>query len=194
MPDFKPSKEYLLQRLAEWEKDERYKKFKIGEDTLHSLFKDKYKLNIDIKEVLIKVCVLNSIYSTNIFDTYTVANHIHSLKIDACLELGSIDIVNKVANVEFPSGKILNLYSFSSKYCSHHFPDKFPIYDSFVEKMLMYYQSQNHFYKFQKKDLKNYKKFYMIIEQFIKFYNITDCSLKQIDIFLWLEGKRLFPL
>ena len=114
MPDFKPSKEYLLQRLAEQEKDERYKKFKIGEDTLHSLFKDKYKLNIDIKEVLIKVCVLNSIYSTNIFDTYTVANHIHSLKIDACLELGSIDIVNKVANVEFPSGKILNLYSFSA--------------------------------------------------------------------------------
>ncbi len=141
--------------------------------------------NTTIESILLKVSALNDFYSTNIFDTYTVAKHILSCKIDAELEKGDVNLVNKIAPVTM-SGKTRNFYSFASKYCSHHNPEIYPIYDSYVEKMLMYFKKKDKFPRFKKDDLKEYNTFLRTIQAFKIFYHLDGFSLRQIDIYLWL--------
>jgi hypothetical protein len=101
-------------------------------------------------------------------------------------------LVNELALITI-KGKRKNFYSFASKYCSHHVPEIFPIYDSFVEKMLLHYASADGFVLFKKTDLKQYDSFVQIIMAFQKFYGLGKFSLRQIDVFLWLAGKEFFP-
>lgn len=49
-----------------------------------------------------------------------------------------------------------NFYSFTTKYCSHHCPLDFPIYDSYVEKVLCYFRNRDKFASFKNQDLKDY--------------------------------------
>jgi len=141
---------------------------------------------------MLKVSVLNDFYSTNIFDTYTVAKHILSHDIDIHLHNRNYEIVNIIAATTI-NGKAKNFYSFASKYCSHHNPETFPIYDSFVDKMLQHYRRSDQFCCFEQGDLKNYSMFIEIIRKFKGFYELEEFSLRQIDIFLWLAGKEFFP-
>jgi hypothetical protein len=39
----------------------------------------------------------------------------------------------------------INFYSFATKYCSHHKPEMYPIYDSYVDKMLGYFKKRTIF-------------------------------------------------
>lgn len=80
-----------------------------------------------------------------------------------------------------------------SKYCSHHNNIEFPIYDYFVDRMLMYFKSKDKFAKFTKDDLKDYVKFKDILIRFKKFYNIDEYNLRDIDKYLWIAGKEYFP-
>jgi hypothetical protein len=134
---------------------------------------------------------LNQFYSTNIFDTYSVAKHILKMDVDRRLKAHDLSLVNELARVSL-RGKPKNFYSFASKYCSHHVPDAFPIYDSFVEKMLLHYYSVDRFEMFTKSDLKDYARFVGIIAAFQKHYALQRFSLRQIDVFLWLAGKDSF--
>ena len=67
------------------------------------------------------------------------------------------------------------------------------IYDSYVEKILMYFNKQDKFYDFKKEDLKDYSKFKNILIEFKKFYKIDEYNLKDIDRYLWQLGKEYFP-
>ncbi len=164
----------------------------LQEKSLSLLFNELCPGNTKIESVLLKVSALNDFYSTNIFDTYTVSKHILSCKIDSELEKGDVGLVNKIATVTI-SGKTRNFYSFASKYCSHHKPETYPIYDSYVEKMLMHFKKKDRFSRFKKDELKQYDKFLEVIQSFKKFYHLDDFSLRQIDIYLWLAGKEYFP-
>ena len=53
------------------------------------------------------------------------------------------------------------------------------------------YFKKDKFTKFKKADLKDYEKFYTILLEFKKFYNIT-YGLKDLDKYLWLLGKENF--
>ena len=112
---------------------------------------------------------LNDFYSTNIFDTYSVSKHILALNVDHRLRNNDLDLVNEIAKVRL-NGKAWNFYSFASKYCSHHEPDGFPIYDSFVEKMLKHYRKADKFEVFRNSELKHYPRFIEIIESLRTFY------------------------
>ena len=46
---------------------------------------------------------------------------------------------------------------------------------------------------FKKEDLKSYNTFIDIILKFKKSYQLEKFSLREIDIFLWLAGKKYFP-
>lgn len=81
-------------------------------------------------DVLIKVCSLNDFYSTNLYSPFRVAKHIVSLNIDDRLNNNDLDLVNDIAKVKINDDKMINFYSFATKYCSHHKPIKYPIYDS----------------------------------------------------------------
>jgi len=184
-----PSTESVGKYLQKWNALENYV---LQEQSLKHLFCHLCPTNNKIEDILIKVSALNDFYSTNIFDTYTVAKHILNKDIDSRLRSKDYSLVNDIAQVTI-KGKTRNFYSFASKYCSHHKPDDFPIYDSFVEKMLMYYRKVNAFHKFKKEDLKSYDIFIEVITMFQRFYGLGNFSLRQIDIFLWLAGKEFFP-
>jgi hypothetical protein len=134
---------------------------------------------------------LNDFYSTNIFDTHAVAKHIATRDVDARLAAGDQCLVNDMAVVTI-GGKTRNNYSFASKYCNHHRPDAFPIYDSYVAKMLLHFRKTDDFASFDLAALKQYDLFVQAILAFRKHYALEQFSLRQIDIYLWLCGKDSF--
>lgn len=186
----KPCSLEIDSSLKKWDSLENYV---LQESSLKKLFTQTYPLNENIDDVLIKVCSLNDFYSTNIYSPFSVAKHIVSLNIDEKLNANDLKIVNKIAEVQMPGDKKRNFYSFASKYCSHHKPSIYPIYDSFAEKMLCYFKEKDKFHKFSKIDLKDYETYKSIIQKFSEYYGLNNYDLKQIDKYLWIKGKENFP-
>lgn len=184
-----PSKKEVEKYLNKWKHRENTI---LHENALDKLFLETYPKNNDINEVLIKTSSLNDFYYTNIFSIIPVAKHIIEIKTDERLEKNDTSLVNDMANINI-SGVEKNFYSFATKYCSRHNPKEFPIYDSYVDKCLMYFKRKDNFANFVKKDLKDYKKFKEILISFKKFYDIDEYDLKDIDMYLWQLGKEKFP-
>lgn len=184
-----PNKKEVEKYLTKWNSLENYV---LQESALDKLFFNTYPNNTDINDILIKSSALNDFYSTNIFSIFPVAKHILNLNIDNRLKNGDETLVNDIANIVI-NGKQKNFYSFATKYCSHHFPKVFPIYDSYVEKVLVYFQKKDNFSKFKRADLKDYKKFKNTLIEFKRFYNIDEYNLKDIDRYIWQLGKDYFP-
>ena len=184
-----PNKEEVKKYLKKWDSLENYV---LQESSLYKLFHKTYPKNDDIDDILIKASSLNDFYSTNIFSIFPVAKHILNLNIDERLKKGDTSLVNDISVVKI-SGVEKHFYSFATKYCSHHNPDDFPIYDSFVEKVLIHFKNQDHFDTFTTNDLKDYRKFKMVLINFKKHYNIDEFNLKDIDRYLWQLGKEYFP-
>lgn len=185
-----PCKSEVEKYLAVWDSLENYT---MQESALEKLFCRTYPKNTEMDDVLIKVSSLNDFYSTKIYATNAVAKHIVQLNIDERLESEDMTLVNDIAKAEMENGNMKNFYSFATKYCSHHKPLAFPIYDSYVDKVLRYFRDRDNFYHFKNKELKEYSVFKEILIQFRKFYGLEDYSLKEIDKYLWLLGKEKFP-
>lgn len=185
----KPSPKRVDRYLSKWERLENYV---LQESSLRKLFTRTYPRNDEIDDVLIKVCALNDFYSTNIYKPYPVARHIVELNIDPRLEERDYTLVNAIAKVDLGGVKPRNLYSFATKYCSHHAPEDFPIFDSFVEKLLKHLKKQDGFSSFTNADLKDYPSYREILLQFRKFYGLQAYTLKEIDKYLWQQGKEVF--
>lgn len=184
-----PSIEQVEFYLKAWDEQENYV---LQEHALDKLFFETYPNNTDINDILIKAASLNDFYSTNIFSIFTVAKHILSLDIDKRLQDGDASLVDDIADVTI-GGKKRRFYSFASKYCSHHKPTLFPIYDSFVDKVLRYFRKVDGFCSFSDEDLKNYPRFIEILNQFQRFYGLEDVNKKDLDRYLWQLGKRYYP-
>jgi hypothetical protein len=185
----KPNKEEVQKYLNKWDNLENYV---LQENALDKLFFDTYPNNNDINDILIKCSSLNDFYSTNIFSIFPVAKHILELNIDERLKKSDTTLVNDISHLNI-GGKEKYFYSFATKYCSHHFPNEFPIYDSYVEKCLLYFMKKDNFETFKSEDLKNYSRFKAILINFKKFYGIDEYNLKDIDRYLWQLGKDYFP-
>ena len=183
-----PNKSQVNFYLREWK---TLKKYKMQEESLNLLFNE-WPENKELEQILLKVSALNDFYSTNIFDTYTVAKHILKCNIDKDLSAGNEALVNKIAPVTI-NGKTRNFYSFASKYCNHHKSESYPIYDYYVDKMLMHFKKKDKFDTFINEDLKEYQSFVERIKNFQKYYNLSPFTLRDIDIYLWLAGKNYFP-
>ena len=184
-----PTPDVVQQFLTTWDGLDNYA---LQERSLALLFQTFCPRNTTLEHVLLKVSALNDFYSTNIFNTYAVARHIVGLNIDPLLAKADKVLVNALAQVPI-GGKIRNFYSFATKYCNHHRSDDYPIYDQYVEKMLLYFGKADRFTEFTKPELKQYDRFLEIILAFRSHYGLTAFSLRQIDIYLWLGGKRAFP-
>ncbi len=185
----RPCKDEVKRYLSQWKTLENYT---LQESALDKLFLRTYPKNTDIDEVLIKVSALNDFYSTHIFSPFQVAKHILELQIDGKLQAGDVTLVNDLAKVKI-NGTTKNFYSFATKYCSHHFPADFPIYDSYVDHVLRYFRDVDSFFHFSNADLKNYSDFKNILLQLRSFYNLEPYNLKDIDKYLWQLGKEVFP-
>lgn len=185
----KPSIKEVEKYLNKWDSLENYV---LQENSLNKLFFDLIPNNKCIEDILIKASTLNDFYSTNIFSIYPVAKHILELDIDDRLCRNDPKLVNEIAKVVI-NGRQKIFYSFATKYCSHHSPKEYPIYDSFVEKVLVYFKQKDNFSSFKKEDLKDYEKYKNILIEFSKFYGIDCYSLKDLDRYLWQLGKDYFP-
>lgn len=168
---------------TEWEKLTNYQE---QEKALDKLFHILCPKNNDLSDILIKCSVINKFYSTNVYNINNLARHIMNLNIDTRLMNGDITLVNEIA--EAPGKR--KFYSFATKYCSHHFPERFPIYDSNVELVLKYFREKDNFASFKNEDLKNYLNFVEIINAFRIKYELTQFDYKKLDIYLWLLGKK----
>lgn len=184
-----PSSEEVELYLKQWDELENYH---LQEDALDKLFLTLCPKNTEMSDVLLKVAALNDFYSTNIFSVYPVAKHILSLRIDARLKAGDVTLVRDIQKVTI-NGVEKNFYSFATKYCSHHNPLEYPIYDSYVEKVLKHFRDRDGFSKFSNDDLKEYIRFKGTLVDFGKFYGLDKYNLKQIDKYIWQLGKRYFP-
>ncbi len=187
----KPSPDEVSKYLIKWDGLENYYSQDIA---LEKLFRETYPNNVDLSEVLIKVASLNEFYSTNIFSVFTVASHIINLQIDRRLRFGDQKLVTEIAKVQQTNGKIINFYSFATKYCSHHNPNNYPIFDNNVIKILKYFRDLDGLFTFSEKDLRNYPEFKDIIQNFRRVYHLEKFNFKEIDKYLWQLGKDFFPV
>ena len=122
-----------------------------------------------------------------------VAKHILNLHIDERLAAGDVTLVNEIASVTMESGVEKHFYSFATKYCSHHQPEKYAIFDSYVEKVLKYFRNVDGFSEFSDFELKDYAIFSRVLDDFREFYDLKQYDLKHLDRYLWQLGKDKFP-
>lgn len=162
--------------------------------------------NDNLESIIIKTSALNDFYSTNIRRIFDVANTILSTPdVDKRLAEGDLTLVKAIRITKFiqykrdKTGKIagneceIDNYSFATKYCSHHQPDKFPIYDKYVAKVLCKLRDiYPKVFKFTNKDLRDYKTFTKQLDILRKEFNLEMLSYKDLDRYLWRLGKRYF--
>lgn len=147
-------------------------------------------VNTDIRIVLLKCSTLNDFYSTKIYKTYSVAKNIISIPdFDDRLRQGDDSLVSEIAEVEGRSN-----YSFATKYCSHHQPLLYPIYDRYVADVLdaLRRQYPATFSFFHKDELRVYSVFRKAIDAIKDNFGLDAYSYKDIDRYLWLLGKEYF--
>ena len=185
-----PSCEQVKLYLDRWDSLENYT---AQESALNKLFWKTAPSNNSLDDILVKVATLNDFYSTHIKSIFTIARHILNLDIDKRLHVGDESVVDEIAKVTMPNGKVRNEFSFATKYCSHHRADFYPIYDSYVEKLLCYFRDVDGFSIFHKDDLRKFSIFKQTIIDFQMFYSLENYTIKDIDRYLWQLGKESFP-
>lgn len=185
----RPNGDELERYIEQWKGMDDYQNQENALDKLFGLCPH----NTDIEDVLLKSTVLNDFYSTRIIDINPVAKKIRDLDVDRRLDDGDLTLVDDMGTVKRADGKEVSVYSFASKYCSHHKPDFYPIYDSFVEKMLCFFQQRDEFHSFKRNELRQYPRFHEVMVAFREYYGLTKYSFKLVDKFLWLLGKDYFP-
>lgn len=184
--DYIPSVKDVEWFLNYWNEHPSYSNH---EKSLNKLFFQLCPANDCIEDILIKCSALNDFYSTNIYDISAVARHILSLHIDERLKNHDLSLVRDIAYVE-EIGK--TYYSFATKYCSHHQPEHYAIYDSYVENVLVSLNMRDKFANFQRReDLKNYSTYMMAINAFQRRYGLQ-YYIKELDMYLWQLGKWYF--
>lgn len=168
------------------------KKSGTDDDKIEEVF-EKYGNNNE-DDVLYRVLILDSLYSTQIADPISIARGILSIEnIDNRLNEGDLSLVEEIEKC----GNKRDEYSFATKYCSWSNKKNYVIYDNIVGHLLLEYNKQ---YKFCDKlffldskkrcSLRKYKDFFEVYQNFTKFYNLdTSNGYKKIDIFLWAYGK-----
>lgn len=185
-----PSANEVRSYLEEWKALDNYVS---QESALNKLFSKTYPKNVFLDEILIKVSSLNDFYSTNIKYPYLVAKHIYNLKIDEKLNAKDLNIVNKIADVKIGDEKSRYFFSFATKYCSHHKPDIYPIYDDYVKRMLKFFNKAYRFCDHIENNFKDCSSFKATLISFQQCFGLGRFSLKEIDRYLWLLGKKSFP-
>lgn len=183
-----PTLDSVTTAVADYDRDPRNA---LADRTLTQLFK-RHTTNKCEADVLEKVAVLNALYSTQIYDVITVARHIVALNVDDQLQSGALSVVDLIASVTFKTkngDRVRNNHSFATKYCSWHNVAAFPIYDKYVLDQLFAYQADHRFADFTRESLKVYPQFVRALSSFQMSFSLSGVTIRDIDKFLWLEGK-----
>lgn len=145
-----------------------------------------------IEQVYKKVVLLNALYSTNIYATFDVALNISRIKnFGVRVKKGDLSLVAEIRQ-NLIGDSVKDFYSFATKYCHHHNPDKYPIYDSYVEEVLIDYlyelEPRNRIYQTRMKDYAYFKE---KIDHLARKWNLpSEYLYTKLDKFLWQKGKE----
>lgn len=192
--------------VKEWKEDE----LRIPEEAIKDLCTDKYKSQTDINGVIAKISIINQIYSTRVknIDTYWLAKHItnNGEKLKKYIysedEKDRIKAVQIIANSKDSSEenikKMNNHYSFATKYCSFHKPEKFPIYDSYISAVVKANADEGIYDKVTNiTSFKSYENFCEAMGRLKEIFSKElgeNISAKEFDQFLWLYLKNKIKL
>ncbi len=177
--------------------------YAVEEKILKETF-NRYPKNNNFEDVLLKVALLNQFYSTGIQDIVSVAKNIVEKKIDNDLKGGKPEVVHKIALVEH-GDKTINHFSFATKYCSFHQPDKYPIYDNLVYQVLSKTRNVLNTGQFSLESIMDkgwkegnkdcgYNHYRNIYKAFMTYFGeaFANRSFKEVDNYLW--GSRKISL
>ncbi len=98
-------------------------------------------------------------------------------------------LVDDIADVTFTGGVSKRLYSFATKFCAWHRAELFQIYDRYVDDVLWSHQVTHEFGQFHRYELKHYPTFLAVLATFWRHFELADLSRKEIDKYLWIEGR-----
>lgn len=187
----KPSPEYLEQVIQKYPAKHYEFEDKFFEDWLIK----KYPKNDELNAVFMKLTLLDTLYSTNIRSAEArlkIAKFIYeSEHFDERLKKGDISLVVELTKeCKRLTGR--ECYSFSTKYCSLHNRDKFPIFDRIISDKLCAYNAECNFFgsKVSKNFLKNYANLVQVIDKFRVHFKLEKFNYRAIDRFLWTLGKE----
>jgi hypothetical protein len=181
----KPSRNTIAETAARL----REKKNTLLDIRALSLLFKAHRYNTDVAEVLLKVVALNDLYSTRIFKVRDAARTIVAAKIDSLLRTGDPRAVERIQTMRL-GGRKRSTYSFATKYCSWHAPDKYPIFDRNVKAALTAYRKRDKFETFTQNDLLDYQTFLRVLLAFRERYGLQDVSNGDLDKFLWKIGTK----
>ena len=191
---------------------EKMESYCIQEDLLQHLVK-KYPDHKNKAAVETKVKLLNLFYSTGIQATNKMSENILSVKnIDKRLSKGDKSLIPEIATLSFDDKKRYN-YSFATKYCAYHQPEKFPIYDSIVAMTFASFFEKGLLPKYKccsrksivedtdtytkaefKEKLKGYDFFVDVYDYFMKLYDLKgNFTYREIDSYIWGAFKVAGP-
>lgn len=172
--------------------ENKWSAYQFEEDTLNLIF-DKFNDPHNRQHIFARFLALNSIYSTQL-DTAKMellADMIINRTKDLDLNEYNPDVVDEI-RASFKKTNNYDPRSFISKYFSHINENAYPIYDSYVKTMLLWYKHSFSDFDFNVGDLDNYDSFRSILTDFIRVFNLN-CSLRTADKYLWTAGKEFFP-
>ena len=181
---------------------EKMESYRIQELLLQSLVK-KYPDHKNKAAVETKVKLLNLFYSTGIQATNKMSENILSVgTIDKRLSEGDKSLITEIATLTFDDKKRYN-YSFATKYCAYHQPEKFPIYDSIVAMTFISFFEKGLLPKYKccsrkstakgsytkrefKDKLKEYDFFVEVYDHFMELYDLKgNFTYREIDSYIW---------
>ena len=158
-----------------------------------------YAKNDTLEKILVKVASLDNFYATKIPRIFDLACNIFKIKdLDKRLADADITLVDqiKVNTYINPKGQRVtrNEYSFATKFCSAHNPEKFPIFDSYVKKVLWNLKEMySDVFSFKSKNpLRNYQEYKTALDELMNHWGLN-LNYKELDRYLWLLGKQFFP-
>ena len=180
-----PTPELVEAQCREFDRDSYNELYENSLRQLH----ERFPLNTDPAQVLLKALVLNKLYSARVNDIHVkpLVEHIVHLGVDAPIGQGEPSVVWHIFTCE----NLPKYYSFATKFCSWHNPEAYPIYDRYADACLWAYQKRDHFTDFHRQDMWYYDKFITIVSAFRKHYSLDGFSFRDIDKFLWRMGAKI---
>lgn len=138
------------------------------------------------EEILLKVVVVNALYGTNVFALVRAATHVHAVLGSADIANAGPELVESLANIPTtPQARAKRYVSFASKF-AHFFigPERFPIYDSYAERMLVLHLGSTA----KREPARPYESFVANLVRLKREYGLR-CSYRELDRYLWVGGQ-----
>lgn len=175
----------------------------ISEEAIRHLIDNPFKETKDSPiYTYTKVSLINDNYSTHLSsaEKSAISKILYDFSEDIQKRNYNRDLIDNIRS-ECRKPNMLNKdpYSFITKYCCHHNPDNYPIFDSYVEIMLKWFSDLEDvpFHTTDKNsDFCNYDFFRNVLMQFKEYCEtnriIESISYRNLDKYLWSAGKEFF--